>query len=409
MVYARPMRMPMRIPMRILGRSAADRSLAILLMGCFLAAGPTVQAAEPFTIDVVLPLTGPAAFLGSAEQVALQQAEKMMAGHTEIGGRPIHFAFHDDQSSPQLAVQLATEVTAGKPPVVLGSALVAMCNAMAPLMRRGPVMYCFSPGIYPASGSFVFSSSIATRDLASAQIRYFRSKGLTRLAVITSTDASGQDAARNIKATLALPENKDVQLVAETTFNPTDVSAAAQIERLKAAHPQALIAWSTGAAIGTVFKAIQDGGLEVPVATTDGNMTYAAMQRYAGILPKELLIASPNWPRSEHPDASPAVAAAKAQFFAAFAADQKPDAASTYAWEPAMLVVTALAKLGPNTTAEQLRAYLAGLRGFAGVNGVYDFTQIPQRGLDDSNVVITRWNQPAGVWDIVSGPRGVPF
>src|SRR6185437_13394793 len=155
------------------------------------------------------------------EHKALQRFEA-----TEGQSAGIKFAFHDDQSNPQVAVQLATQIIAGKPPVILGSALVAMCNAMAPLMRHGPVMYCLSPGIYPAAGSFVFSSSSATKDLIAAQIRYFRLRGLTRLGVITSTDASGLDAARNIKETLAQPENKDVELVADANFNPTDVSAS---------------------------------------------------------------------------------------------------------------------------------------------------------------------------------------
>ncbi len=381
--------------------------LGITVSTAFLAG--VASAAEPYPIDAVLPLTGPAAFLGSAEQAALQQAEKMLAAGPGIGGRPVRFVFHDDQSSPQIAVQLATQVAAAKPAVILGSSLVGMCNAMAPLMRRGPVMYCFSPGIYPQPGSFVFSSSNGTKDLISAQVRYFRSKGMLRLASITSTDASGQDAVRNLKETLAQPENKDVQLVADTTFNPTDVSAAAQIQRLKGADPQAVIAWSTGAGIGTVFKAIQDSGWAIPVATTDGNMTFAAMDRYADILPQELLIPSPAWMPTDRPDPSADVEAAKARFFAAFPPGQPPDAASTYSWDPAMLVVTALQALGPDATAEQLRARLAQANGAAGVNGLYDFPRLPQRGLDDSNVVITRWNKAAHRWDAISAPRGVPF
>ena len=367
------------------------------------------RAAEPYDLHVILPLTGPGAFLGTAEQISLKHAETMLANDGGIGGRPIRFVFHDDQSSPQVAVQLATQVAAGKPAAILGSGLVAMCNAMAPLMRRGPVQFCFSPGIYPPAGSFTFSSSAATRDLATVQIRWFRAKGMLRLAVITSTDASGQDAARNIKEILALPENKDIQLVAESTFNPSDVSAAAQIERIKSANPQAIIAWSTGTAVGTVFKAIQDSGMDVPVATTDGNMTYAFMERYAAILPKDLYIPSPEWPMSQRADADKAVEAAKARFFAAFGKDERPDAASTYSWDPAMLVISGLQKLGPDATAEQLRAYLAGLMGFAGVNGIYDFPKHPQRGLDDTNVVVTKWNKATTTWDLVSAPRGAPL
>jgi branched-chain amino acid transport system substrate-binding protein len=384
----------------------AGSSLGVLVLA---AAAPTAaQAADPYDIPVVLPLTGPASFLGLAEQKSLGRAQAFLSEDGGIGGRPVNFVFYDDQSSPQTAVQLATQITATKPSIMLGSAIVAMCNAMAPLMARGPVMYCLSPGLYPKPGSFVFSSSNATADLLAAQIRFFRMSGLTRIAAITSTDASGQDAARQIKAILALPENKEMALAADTTFNPTDVSAAAQLQRLKSAGPQAVIAWSTGAAIGTVFKAIIDVGLDVPVATTDGNMTYAEMAQFKDILPKTLYIASPEWPASDRP-VPQEVASAKAAFFKAFKdADAQPDAAYTFAWDPAVIVVSALKKLGPTATPTQLRDYLGNLTSFAGINGVYDFQKVPQRGLDDSNVVITQWRKDEG-WRVISQPKGVPL
>lgn len=385
------------------------RLLTAALVALAFAAGGVGRAAEPYVIHVILALSGPGALLGGAEQLALQRMETTAASR-QIGGRPFHFEFHDDQSSPQTAVQLATEIAGKKPAVILGSNLVAMCNAMSPLMRRGPVMYCFSPGIRPAAGGFVFSSSISTKDLAATQLRYFHAKGWTKIAVITSTDASGQDAARNIKELLAEPENKDFTVVSEQTFNPSDISAAAQVQRIKGAAPQALIAWSTGTAVGTVFKAIGDAGLDVPVATTDGNMTFATMERFADILPKELYIPSPTWPRSEKLQEPAEVVDAKKQFFAAFeGSSTRPDNASALAWDPALIVITALQKLGPDASAEQVRAYLAESKSIAGVKGIYDFTDVPQRGLDDSNVVVTRWDGAKKDWIIVSKPRGEPL
>lgn len=382
------------------------RWFALALVIC----GRYAVAADPYTIDVVLPLTGAAAFLGKAEQLSLQQAERVFAKGEGLGGRPIKFVFHDDQSSPQIAVQLATQIVEAKPVVVLGSAVVAMCNAMAPLMKNGPVLYCFSPGIHPPPGSFGFTSSVSTRDLIAAQLRYFGKKGWKKVAVITSTDASGQDAAKNIKELLALPEHKEIQLVADTNFNPTDVSASAQIQRIKGAQPQALIAWSTGAAIGTVFKAIAEAGLSIPVATTDGNMTYAQMTQYASFLPKELYIPSPEWLPEAPKNAPPAQVEAKKIFHAAFdGSGVKPDAPSSFAWDPAMLVVAALRKLGPNATAAQVREHLANLQGFAGINGIYDFKESPQRGLDDTSVYITRWSPEQKIWTVVSEPRGIPL
>jgi branched-chain amino acid transport system substrate-binding protein len=87
-----------------------------------------------------------------------------------------------------------------------------------------------------------------------------------------------------------VPENNGIQIVERQHFNTTDVSVSAQIEKIKAAQPQALIAWSTGAPIATVFKGIVQGGLEIPVATTNANQTYAQMEQYKSFLPKELYI-----------------------------------------------------------------------------------------------------------------------
>lgn len=383
---------------------------APLVTAGLAASGSVGWAAEPYTVDVILPLTGPGALLGTTEHKALERFEATYANSRPIGGRTLHFAFHDDQSSPQTSVQLANEIVAKKPAVMLGSALVAMCNATTPLMRRGPVEYCFSPGIRPAPGGFVFSGSIGTKDLGASLLRFLGMKGWTKIALITSTDASGQDAARNMHELFALPENKGLTLVSEQTFNPSDISAAAQIERIKGAGPQAVIAWSTGAAVGVVFKAIHDAGLDVPVATTDGNQTYATMERFAAILPATLFIPSPSWMKSDKIADDPAVTAAKDAFFAAFVGtDVKPDNAASLAWDPALLVLGALEKLGPEATAEQVRSYFAGLKGFVGTKGVYDFVAVPQRGLGEDNVVITEWDKAKQIWAVASKARGVPF
>ena len=378
--------------------------VAVALLGGISAA----QAADR-EINVILPLTGGGAFLGKAEQQALLQFEKQANADGGIHGQPLKFVFHDDQSSPQVAVQLANQVKASNPPVILGSALVALCNAMAPLMKDGPLLYCFSPGIHPAAGSFVYSSSVSTRELAAALLRYFGRKGLKKIALITSTDASGQDAYKNFKALFAADDHKDVELVAEAQLNPTDVSASAQIQRLKGANPDVLVAWSTGGPIGTVFKAIHDAGLELPVATTNGNQTYAQMSQYAAFLPKELYIPAADFLKNDKPAKQDEAAAAKQDFYKAFeGTDVKPDGPSTYAWDPASLVVGALRKLKPDATAEDLRSYFKDLTGVAGINGFYDFKAVPNRGLGESNVVVTRWDAAAQTWAVVSDPLGIP-
>src|SRR5258708_5056405 len=192
----------------------ARSAVTVFFCASWLIGAPPVSAADPYDLNVILSLTGGASFLGKAEQQSLQLAEKWANENGGIQGRPLHLVFNDDQSTPQVAVQLASQVVAGKPAVEIGANLVAMCNAMAPLMASGPVMYCLSPGIHPAEGAFVFTSSVSTIDLSRALIRHWRMKGWTRIAVMTSTDASGQDAAKGINLNLALPDNAAVNVVA---------------------------------------------------------------------------------------------------------------------------------------------------------------------------------------------------
>ena len=67
-----------------------------------------------------------------------------------------------------------------------------------------------------------------------------------------------------------------------------------------------------------------------------------------------------------------------------------------------------LRKLKPDATADDLRGYLRELKGVAGINGFYDFKAVPNRGLDESNVVVTRWDATAQTWAVVSDPLGIP-
>jgi branched-chain amino acid transport system substrate-binding protein len=45
----------------------------------------------------------------------------------------------------------------------------------------------------------------------------------------------------------------------------------------------------------------------------------------------------------------------------------------------------------------------------AGVNGMYDFVAVPQRGLALDDVVITEWDAGAGKWRLMSQPAGAPL
>ena len=382
-----------------------------VVIGLALAAvAAAASAAEPYKVPAVMALTGQGAFVGKGEKQALELVQKVVNDTGGIKGRPLEFVFQDDQTNPQVAVQLATEVMEQKPAMMVGGSIVATCRAIAPLAKNGPVDYCLSPGLHPEKGDYVYSGGVSTLDLANALVRYFRLKGWTRIALMMSSDATGQDAENGLKSVLALPENKDMQVVATAHFNTTDVSVSAQIETVKAAKPQCFIAWTTGGPIATIFRGIRDEGLDVPVGTTDGNMTYAQMTQYADFLPKQLYIPAGQWVVQDTKLLPPDIAKQHEVFYKAYAeAGLKPDVAAELGWEPGSIMVHALRSVGPDATAAQLHDFIDKITGFAGANGYYDFTKTANRGLDVSDTVVTRWSDTAKTWQVVSKPTGVPL
>jgi branched-chain amino acid transport system substrate-binding protein len=257
----------------------------------------------------------------------------------------------------------------------------------------------------------MLSASVSTRDSQSALVRYFRMRGWTRIALITSTDATGQDGEAGLDEALKNPDNKDISLVERTRFNLTDISVSAQIERLKASQPQAIIVWTVGTSFATVLKGLIQGGVDLPIGTTHGNMTYAQMRQYADFLPKELYKPSSQWPLETAPGVTlnPDVVAAKKVFFDALAAGGvEADLAPTLVWDPLMILVGALRTIGPDANAEQILGHIQRLKNFSGINGPYDFEKFPQRGLGEEASLVTRWRPDLKTWQIVSQPTGIP-
>ena len=381
-----------------------------MVAAALLIAGPGL-AAEPVTLPVVLPLTGGGAFLGNQIARNDKALADLLNRQGGIGGRPLAFRFLDDQSSPQQDVQIAGSLLAEHPPIVLGSAIVALCNAMAPLMRNGPVMYCLSPSFEPARGGYGFSACVATRDQIGAILRYFRFKGWTRIALLNSTDTTGQNADRDIRGVIEQEENKGIELVRQEHFNPGDISVAAQIARIKESGAQAMIAWTTGVAVATVFKGMIQAGLDIPIGTSSGNQNFPQMEQFQSFLPAHVVFGSALFPPHEGiVQLDPQVEAAQAAMNEALAAQgMKADIGTSCTWDAALIAAAALRHLGPAATAPQMRDFIAGLSAFPGINGLYDFTKYPGRGLGPDSVTVVTYDPAGKRWVWLSKPGGAPL
>jgi branched-chain amino acid transport system substrate-binding protein len=203
-----------------------------------------------------------------------------------------------------------------------------------------------------------------------------------------------------------MPENRSFTIVDREHYNPADVSIAGQMAHITASGADVLVAWSTGTPFATVLRGARDSGLEIPIMSTNGNMSYDQLHQYTQIMPKELLF--PGLP-SFSPDQLPrgALKDAVTRFLAAFkAAGLTPQNGENQVWDPTLILLDAFRKYGFDVTATQLRDYVDNLHGWTGIYGTFDFTGIPQRGVGVNAVIIQRWDPVKEQFVGVSRPGG---
>ncbi len=364
----------------------------------------------PYVIHAIVSQTGGAAFLGSREAKALQGLAALTNTQGGIDGHPVQIDIQDNQSTPQTAVSFATTLISSNVPLLFNGSVVAVDASVDALATSsGPFIYDLSPGTHPKPGSMVFSAGISTKFDAQSYLTFLKAKGLTNIAAITSTDGSGVDGFKQLQTALAEPQFSSFKLLTHQTFDPTAVSVTAQMSVIKAAKPQALIVWTTGTPVGTVFQAMSSLGMSnLPTVTTDGNAAYSELTHFSSILPKTLYF--PTGALYLPPaDIANAAVKAKVQAFDTVvqAAGGHPGDAWGLSWDPAQLVIGALQKLGIKATAPQILNYMQNLHNVAGVFGVYNTSVSDHRGLSTQDVYMTVWNGSS--FTEVSGPGGSPL
>ena len=351
-----------------------------------------------------------AAFIGKGEETTLKAAEAVINATGGIHGRPVQFVIQDDQSNPAVAVQLFNTILAKGVPVELGPSLAGPCYAVAPLVKTQIVNYCLSPALHPATGSYSFSGGSSTVDLVAAALRYFKAKGVRKLALLQTTDASGQDGETVINEDLKLPEFTELSVVDAEHFAPADVSVDAQMLRIKNSGAQAIIAWLTGPPFGTICRSMANAGMDVYLMSSAGNVSYAQIAQYKSFLPKNTLFVSQSF-IAPNPALPAPVKRSQDQYFKAMASVgvPKPDVLAAQAWNPVFVVVDALRKLPQNASAQQIHDYIERLQGYPGINGLMNYRDGSQRGESPESALIVRYEAEGPAFVAVSKPGGMPL
>jgi branched-chain amino acid transport system substrate-binding protein len=351
--------------------------------------GPgSVLAQEAYKIGAIFSITGPGSSLGIPERdTALMIESEVNAGGGIKGPdgkmHPLKLVIYDDASDETKAVLAAKKlIDEDKVTAIVGTTLSGTSLAIVDTVQKAemPLVSCAAAAkiVEPAAErKWVFKTPQSDALIVGVLVDYLRGKGLTRVGWVGVDYAFGQ---QGWLAFEKAAQKAGLTIAASEKFGQKDVDMTAQLTRVKAASPQAVVIWSIPPSASIATKNYADLGITAPLFQSHGvgNKKYIELAGAAAnhvMFPAGKLLVADQLPDN---DPQKATLLAYARDFEAKYGPR--NTFGGHAWDAVQLVRHAMEKAGPDRA--KVRAALETTRGFVGITGVFDFSPADHNGLD---------------------------
>jgi branched-chain amino acid transport system substrate-binding protein len=376
------------------------RNLTItwMLLCCLLTAGAAM--AEPLRIGALFAVTGPAAFLGEPEKNTLELLVKEINAKGGVKGQPVEAIIYDTTGDPTKAVQLATKlIKDDKVVAIIGPSTTGETMAVKPVTEKEkiPLVSC-AAGIKITEPVNAWTFKTPANDhLAGEKIlNYAVGKGQKTFALLTVSDGFGASGREQLKV---LADRKGLKIVADETFGPKDTDMTAQLTKIRAANPDAIICWGTNPGPAVVTRNVKQLGIKTPLYMSHG----VASKKYielAGADAAEgvMLPAGKLAVFDKLPENDPQLKLLK-EYDQAYRKAFGVEASTFggYAYDAFQLIIGAVQKQGATT--EQIRSGIEQTSKLVGVSGIFTMSPSDHNGLDLGAFEMVRVS--AGDWVIL--------
>ena len=224
------------------------------------------------TIGVSLPMTGPASGLG----IPMNNQFKLWP--TTIAGEKVRMTILDDATDPTKGVQNARRfVSDDKVDIIIGSAATPVGIAMADVaLESKTVQLAATPiGLPPGKDAWTFRLPQSNEVMAFAMVNLMKKQGVKTIGFLGYTDAYGE---QWLKAITAEAEKNDIKIAAVERFARTDTGVTAQVLKLNAANPDAMLIVASGSGAAMPHKAVVERGFEGKIYQTHAAATKDLMR-----------------------------------------------------------------------------------------------------------------------------------
>ncbi len=358
------------------------RRTLLFMVAC--AAAFAAQAQETIRIGVITDR------VGVSKPYSEPATEGLIFGAEEINrkggvlGRKIELLVEDDQSRPDISAALARKLIDQGVVFILSMSLTP-----ATQQQQTVTMEAKTPQMTPMNSGDTLTTQLPnpyfwqTGPLGSIQIAtllsHAKTRQLKRVALITDNSDLGQLLGRFFKSGL---EKSAIEVVAEEVVPRGATTAAPQMQKIRAAKPDAMfMAGVLTAENVLIFKAYRQLGLKFPIHSSYNLSVPVYMTVAKGLIDGVTFVDAYD---PEKPEVKAFVSAYKK------ATGKEPFNLHGYGYDGIMMVAEAIRKAG-STDKEKIRTAMQSLA-YAGVMGAkgmkYSFPEGKRAGFDPNGMVV---------------------
>ena len=366
----------------------------VTALALVLLALPAV-AQETIKLGAFFDLSGRAAFIGTPTKLVAEMVVDKINAEGGINGRKLELIIGDTEANPAKAASLAKKfIHKDKVVAIIGPTMTDTGMAVKAIANAGKTPILMTVGGDPVImgeqfGPFdwVFKSPQRSRTAVERLLGYLRDKGLSRIALLSAADGFGKDGAGWIER---LSASYGIEIVARESFGARDSDMTAQLTKVRAAAPQALVVWTIGPAGAIVAKNALQLGLDLPLFQCHGlpdpkYIELAGAASEGNRMPATKLLVADQLPDADRQ--KPVIAEFIRLYRERGYDKQFPiNTHSGYAWDAILLLANAIRQAG--TEAEALRQAIENTRDYVGVSGIYNLNALDHNGLDVDSMVM---------------------
>ena len=362
------------------------------------------SALADINVGVTLSATGPAASLGIPEKNTIALLPQTIAG------QKVNYIVLDDGTDTTKAVSNTRKlISENKVDIILGSTVTPNSLAMIDVVSEAQVpmisMAASAKIVEPmdAKRKWVFKTPQNDIQMSLAIASHMKDHGVKTVGFIGFADAYGEGWFGEFSKAAAL---KGINVVANERFARNDSSVTAQVLKLQAAKPDAILVAGSGTPAALPQITLKERGYTGLIYQTHG-VANADFLRVGGKnVEGTYLPAGPVLVARQLPASNPVRASAIA-YVTAYEAKYGKDSVSTFgghAWDAGQLmaaaVPVALKKAQPGTPEFRaaLRDALENTKNLAGAHGIFNMSPTDHLGLDQRARVMVKIEN--GTWKV---------